>query len=79
MAATAAAISVFLVGDANGFSEDLILHRLLAEPALKLSNLTFELANFRDAYDLVIGMHCFPGFPWAIRPLQEKSRLGGMP
>jgi hypothetical protein len=59
MAATAAAISVFFVSDANGVSEDLILHRFLAEHALKLPDLTFELADLRRADDLVISTNSF--------------------
>jgi hypothetical protein len=59
MAATAAAISVFFVSDANGVSENLILYRLLAEHALKLSDLTFELVDLRRANDLVIRTNSF--------------------
>jgi hypothetical protein len=45
----------FFVSDANGVAEDLILHRLLTENALKLSHLSLKLADFGGTDDLVIG------------------------
>jgi hypothetical protein len=75
MAATATAISVIFVGDSDRVSENLILHRLLAEYALKLSYLPFELADFRGADDLVIGTNGFTAsLGHTTSPCEELAR-----